>query len=97
MPDAAIITIPFVAYMTVAVQMVTPPQLRGRVTAITSIPIALVGSLGPLLVGAITDFVFRDEAKVGWSLALVMTVMIPATILCLRKCLPALRDAIDAQ
>jgi hypothetical protein len=93
----AIITIPFVAYMTVAVQMVTPPQLRGRVTAMTSIPIALVGSLGPLLVGGITDFVFHDEAKVGWSLALVMTVMIPVTIICLRQCLPALREAIDAR
>ncbi|MBY8829862.1 MFS transporter [Hephaestia sp. CMS5P-6] len=93
----AIVTIPFVAYMTVAVQMVTPPQLRGRVTATTSIPIALVGSLGPLVVGGITDFVFHDETKVGWSLSLVMTVMIPVTILCLRRCLPALRDAIDAR
>lgn len=92
----AIITIPFIAYMTVAVQMVTPPQLRGRVTALTSIPIALVGSLGPLLVGAITDFVFRDEAKVGWSIAVVMTVMIPVTVICLRRCLPAFRRAVEA-
>jgi MFS family permease len=92
----AVVTIPLIAYFTTAVQMVTPRHLRGRVTALTSIPLALIGSLGPLVVGALTDFVFRDEARLGWSLAAVMSTMIPIAILCMRRCLPALRAAVDA-
>lgn len=92
----AVVTIPMIAYFTSAVQLVTPPELRGRVAALTYIPTALLGSLGPLAVGALTDFVFRDEARLGWSLAVVMSTMIPLAILCLRACLPALRRAVDA-
>jgi len=92
----AVVTIPLIAYFTTAVQMVTPPSLRGRVTAIVSIPLALVGSMGPLIVGALTDFVFQDEARLGWSLATIMATMIPAGAICMRCCLPALRDAIRA-
>jgi len=92
----AVVTIPLIAYFTTAVQMVTPTHLRGRVTALTSIPLALVGSMGPLIVGALTDFVFRDEARLGWSLAVVLSTMIPTAIVCMRLCLPALRAAVDA-
>ncbi|WP_189338455.1 MFS transporter [Sphingobium sp. SCG-1] len=92
----AVVTIPLIAYFTTAVQMVTPKNLRGRVTALTSIPLALFGSLGPLIVGALTDFVFRDEARLGWSLTAVMSTMIPAALICMRYCLPALREAVDA-
>jgi hypothetical protein len=92
----AVVTIPMIAYFTSAVQLVTPPELRGRVAALTYIPTALLGSLGPLAVGVLTDFVFRDEARLGWSLAVVMSTMIPLAILCLRACLPALRRAVDA-
>lgn len=92
----AVVTIPLIAYFTTALQMVTPTNLRGRVTAIASIPLALIGSMGPLIVGALTDFVFQDEARLGWSLAVVLSTMLPAAILCMRYCLPALRAAIDA-
>lgn len=91
----AVVTIPLIAYFTTAVQMVTPTHLRGRVTALTSIPLALIGSLGPVAVGALTDFVFRDEARLGWSLAVVLSTMIPTALVCLRLCLPALRSAVE--
>lgn len=92
----AVVTIPLIAYFTTAAQMVTPTHLRGRVTAIVSIPLAVVGGLGPLIVGALTDFLFQDEARLGWSLALVLSTMIPAGIACMRYCLPALREAVDS-
>lgn len=92
----AVVTIPLIAYFTTAVQMVTPRHLRGRVTALTTIPLALVGSMGPLIVGTLTDFVFRDEARLGWSLASVLSTMIPLAIVFMRYCLPALRAAVDA-
>jgi MFS family permease len=90
----AVVTIPCIAYVTAALQAVTPAHLRGRITASTSIPLALVGSLGPTMVGVLTDTVFRDEAKLGWSLTVVMVTMIPLAILCLRLCLPRLREAL---
>ena len=65
------------------VQVVTPPLLRGRVSAlyvlVTGI-IALAG--GPLLVGLVTDLVLRDEKMVGTSLILiVVAVLLPAALL----------------
>ena len=92
----AVVTIPLIAYFTTAVQMVTPTNLRGRVTALTSIPLALIGSMGPMIVGALTDFVFQDEARLGWSLAILLSTMIPVAIVCMRYCLPALRAAVEA-
>jgi MFS family permease len=91
-----VITIPCIAYASVAIQMVAPPPLRGRVFATFSIPLALIGGIGPPLIGALTDYVFHDEAKVGWSLTLLLGLAIPGAIVALRMCLPGLRHAIDA-
>ena len=92
----AVVTIPSIAYVTAAAQVVTPPRLRGRITALVSIPLALIGSLGPVAVGVLTDKLFGDEARLGWSLALVLGTMIPLAVICLRFCLPHLRSAVDA-
>lgn len=91
-----VITIPCIAYASVAIQMIAPPHLRGRVFATFSIPLALVGGLGPPLVGALTDYLFADESKVGWSLTLLLCTAIPLAIVALRMCLPGLRRAVDA-
>lgn len=93
---AGVITIPCLAYASVAIQMIAPPTLRGRVFAVFSIPLALLGGLGPPLVGAITDYVFHDEARLGWALSILLGTAIPLAIVALRVCLPALRQAIDA-
>lgn len=92
----AVVTIPSIAYVTAAAQVITPPRLRGRITALVSIPLALVGSLGPVAVGLLTDTLFGDEARLSWSLAIVLGTMMPLAIVCLRACLPALRAAVDA-
>jgi hypothetical protein len=76
--------------------MVSPDALRGRIAATAAIPVTLVGSLGPLVVGAVTDHVFRDEARLGHSLALVLATMIPSALLLLRLSLKPLRQAVIA-
>lgn len=54
-----------------AVQDYTPAPLRARVTALYYVAVSLGGvGFGPLLVGALTDYVFGVEAMVGRSLAL---------------------------
>lgn len=66
-----------------AAQVVTPPALRGRVSAIFVLVTGLVGMvLGNLLVGFFTDHVLGDPKQVGTSLiVLVATVLSLAALL----------------
>jgi MFS family permease len=64
-----------------AVQEVTPPGLRGQVAALYYLVIGLVGLLlGPLSVAVLTDDVFQDPLKIGWSLATVCLIVQPLAI-----------------
>lgn len=61
-----------------ALQMVTPNEMRGQVSAIYMLFLNLLSyGLGPLIVGMVTDFVFADEGAVGYSLAIVSAVSAP--------------------
>jgi MFS family permease len=61
--------------------LVMPSAVRGRSIAAGGFLLAVIGGGGgPLLVGLMTDFVFRDEAKLGWSIALVCGVSVTAGI-----------------
>ena len=55
-----------------ALMLVTPNQLRGQTTAIYYFIISLAGlTLGPTSVALLTDYLFRDEAQLRYSLAIV--------------------------
>jgi len=58
------------------IQLFTPLPLRGRIATISSFftSLAAVG-LAPVLIGMMNDELFHDENKVGWSIAIFMTVM----------------------
>lgn len=57
----------------IAVQDAFPGDLRGMATAVHGIIGALLGgSIGPLIVGMVTQYVFADDAKIGYSLGLVV-------------------------
>jgi MFS family permease len=72
-------------------QVVTPPPLRGRIAAIFSAAVNLVGAgLGPLVVGLLTDRGFRDKAAVKAALANVEVVALSIGIfafICAGRCL----------
>ncbi|MBV6415688.1 MAG: putative L-galactonate transporter [Steroidobacteraceae bacterium] len=54
------------------VQSITPESMRAQFGAIYLLALTLVGAtLGPLLTALFTDYVFRDEASLGKSLAAV--------------------------
>ncbi len=54
------------------VQANTPESMRAQFGAIYLLALTLVGAtLGPLLTALFTDYVFRDEASLGYSLAAV--------------------------
>lgn len=55
-------------------QTVTPSGMRGVAAALLTLSIALAGvAVAPALIGVMTDYVFGDPAKVGWSIGLVCT------------------------
>jgi MFS family permease len=63
-------------------QMVTPDRFRGRVAAMMIVAISVGGyGSGPLIVGTLTDFVYRNPHHIGYSIATVIVVgMISATL-----------------
>jgi MFS family permease len=57
------------------VQAITPDRMRAQFGALYQLSLSLVGAtLGPLLTALFTDFVFRDEALLGYSLSSVAVV-----------------------
>lgn len=59
-------------------QVITPNRLRGQVSAVylTILNIAAL-AVGPLCVALLTDYVFRDEMALGYSLTVVSSVTTP--------------------
>jgi hypothetical protein len=58
------------APMNAALQIVTPNQMRGQVTALFLFVYNVIGfGMGPTIVALFTDFVFRSEKMVGYSMA----------------------------
>lgn len=59
-----------------ALQVITPNQMRGQVTALWLFLFNFVGyGFGPTFIAVFTDFVFRDEARLGESLATASGVL----------------------
>jgi MFS family permease len=62
-----------------SLQIVAPTEMRGQITAMSLLVANGLGlGLGPMLVGALSDFVFGNEARLGDSLSLVFAVLAPA-------------------
>jgi len=61
-----------------AVQMIAPPEMRGRFAALTVLASNLFGyALGPMLIGLLTDYAFRDPMKIGYAIIVAMLVAGP--------------------
>ena len=65
-----------------ALQIVTPNQMRGQVTALFLLTFNLIGyAVGPTLVAVFTQYVFHSEAMIGHSMAAVALTMGPLGVL----------------
>ncbi len=54
-----------------ALQIATPPSLRGKASALYMVVISIIGTiLGPVIVATFTDVLFGNEAALGRSMAL---------------------------
>ena len=62
-----------------ALQVIVPNEMRGQVTALFLTIFTLIGfGVGPTVVALITDYVFNDESKLRYSIALMNGVLAPA-------------------
>lgn len=77
-------------------QLVTPNQYRGQVSASHLFVSTLIGmGFGPMIAGALTTFVFQDQAKVGWAIAVTFAAMQPFVLLALWRALRGVRAQVD--
>ena len=70
-----------------AIQLVTPNQLRARVSAIYLLVINLIGiGLGATVASAISDYIFADENRIGDGISLVALISAPLAALLFWRC-----------
>lgn len=79
-----------------SLQRVTPNRMRGMVSAIYIFMTTVMGlGLAPLLVAFLTDKVFRDEMRVGESLAIVSALAAVICFVMVARSLAAFRVLLD--
>lgn len=64
-----------------AIQLITPNRARAQVSALYITLTTLVGlALGPIIIGAVTDFLFSDPQDIRYSLTLIVGLSTPLMI-----------------
>ncbi|QTD57268.1 spinster family MFS transporter [Parasphingorhabdus cellanae] len=90
-PAILLTTLPYPLAGT-AIQLITPNNLRGQVTALYMLVINMVGlGLGPLIVAVFSDLVFVEADGIRYSLAIVSAACAPLAFFCLLKAMPHFR------
>jgi MFS family permease len=86
------------APITAGLQLITPPLLRGRISALFFLCISLAGiGIGSLIVGLITDHVFADRGAIHLSLAIVASIGLVGGTLSLTFAIRPFRHAIASR
>ena len=79
-----------------ALTLTTPNNYRGQVTAVYLLISGLLGAgVGPALVGAFTTYLFQDDTKLGWAIALNGAIAGPLAGLCLALAMSPMRRAVE--
>ena len=88
-------TLSFLVYAVAALQILGPRELRGQLAAVLLLCVSGISpSISPVLVGALTDFVFRDANAIGASLAIVCIASLVGAFISLRLALGPIRRAL---
>ncbi len=77
-------------------QLVTPNEMRGQITAVYFLLANLIGlGLGPTVIAIFTDYVFQNDAAIGKSLALNAVILCPIAFMIMASGLSAVRAAVS--
>ncbi len=90
-----VVALQFVVFMAATLQLFVPPALRGQITGLFLGVFTFLGlGAGPTFTAFLTDYVFRDEAKLGLSLATTTCITMPLAWISLRMALPPVNAAL---
>lgn len=90
--------IPFIAVAAAALQITTPAEYRGRVSAIFLFIYNIVGfGLGPSVTAAISDFMIPGSGNIGVAVAITVGIVAPLAMICFALGLRPMRRAVAAQ
>jgi MFS family permease len=82
---------------TAALQIVTPNEYRGQVSSLYLMALNILGlGCGPTIVGALTTYVFRNDASVGWAMLTGYLLLMPLSLACLAFACRPMREALAA-
>lgn len=104
LPLFVLVLAPFLGMLTamaalpqIAIQLIVPNRLRGQTIGLFYLVINVVSySVGPTSVALLTDYVFRDEAMLRFSLLTVSAVAFPVAVLLFLWGLPHFRAEVRA-
>ncbi|PKP72561.1 MAG: MFS transporter [Alphaproteobacteria bacterium HGW-Alphaproteobacteria-6] len=95
---AQFITVPFMVYVSSIMALIAPGEIRARMLAGFLFVFTVLGmGAGPALVAGLTDHVFKDEALLGNSLAVVVASCGVVAFISFRAALRYLAPAIIAR
>lgn len=95
---AQFITVPFMVYVSSVMALIAPASARARLLGFFLFVFTLIGQgLGPAMVASLTDYVFRDEAMLGYSLAVVVCLGALIALASFRAALRYLAPAVLAR
>lgn len=84
----------YIGVLAVAMVVITPNQMRGQVTAVYISVTNMLGlTVGASALAAFTDFVYRDEGLLHYSIATVNGLLYSIAAVLFWFCLPAYRRA----
>jgi hypothetical protein len=77
------------------IHLMVPNEMRGQAVALYFLAANLIGlGLGPTVVAAITDYVFKNDAALNKSLALTSVTLIPIAAIIMLSGLGKVREAV---
>ncbi|CAN5155312.1 MFS transporter [soil metagenome] len=95
---AQFVTVPFMVYVSSVMALIAPATIRARILAFFLFVFTLLGmGTGPAIVAALTEYVFRDEGALGYSLAIVVVTGAVIALIAFRTALRYLAPTIDAR
>jgi MFS family permease len=95
---AQFITVPFMVYVSSVMALIAPSAVRAQLLAFFLFVFTIVGlGAGPAMVAGLTQYVFRSEALLGYSLAVVVIGGAVVALACFRLALRYLAPTIVAQ
>ena len=90
-----VIAVQFVVYMAATLQIILPVDLRGRISGAFLALVNVVGAMGPFITGMITDYLFKDEGKLGMSIGITVIISFTMSFILLRTALPMILSAVN--